>query len=80
MCAVDSSLGDVTTALEHEDEVCLLIWHLTSNLSHIWALPLTLSCQLLIDKKNLLIKCLSNIISRHLNYIGNVRLCMGTFV
>ncbi len=40
MCVVDSSLGDADTALEHGDEEAFLIWHLTSNLSHIWALPL----------------------------------------
>ncbi len=41
MCAVDSSLGDATTSLEHGDEAWLLIWHLMLDLSHIWLLPLS---------------------------------------
>ncbi len=53
LCAIEYSLGDAPTALKHGDEACLHIWHLTSKLtiaSH------NLSCELLTDKMNLLIK------------------------
>ncbi len=51
---IEYSLGDAPTALKHGDEACLHIWHLTTNLSI--AFP-NLSCELLTDKMNLLIKC-----------------------
>ncbi len=38
MCAVDSSFGDATTALENGDGSCYHIWYLMSNLLHIWTL------------------------------------------
>ncbi len=32
LCGMEYSLADASTALKHEDEACLNIWHLTSNL------------------------------------------------
>ncbi len=58
LCAIEYSLVDAHTALKHGDEACLHIWHLMSNLSI--ASP-NLSCELLTDKMNLLIKCSSAI-------------------
>ncbi len=58
LCTIEYSLGDAPTALKHGDEACLHIWHLTSNLAI--ASP-NLSCELLTDKMNLLIKCSSAI-------------------
>ncbi len=53
LCVIEYSLVDTPTALKHGDEACLHIWHLTSNLSI--ASP-NLSCELLTNRMNLLIK------------------------
>ncbi len=58
LCATEYTLVDAPTALQHGDKACLNIWHFASNLSI--AFP-NLSCELLTDKMNLLIKCSSAI-------------------